>query len=52
MRFFLLLWAVIEILQVSVIGLLFAAYRKLQRQVDQDYRFAVNPPGSVVDDKG
>ena len=50
MRLLLMIWAVVEVLQVVLIGMLWTGYRKLQRQVDGDYRFSTHPPPSVTDD--
>lgn len=49
MRFLFLAWAVVEILQIVVIGILVVGYRNLQRRVEGDYRFAERPPRSVTD---
>ncbi|HEX5708346.1 MAG TPA: hypothetical protein VFX96_13670 [Pyrinomonadaceae bacterium] len=50
MRFLVLVWAVVEILQIAVIGVLIVGYRNLQRRVEADYRFAERPPRSVTDE--
>ncbi len=50
MRFFVLFWAAVELLQVAVIAALAVGYRNLRRQVDENYRFAERPPRSVTDE--
>ena len=50
MRLLLMVWAVIELLQLVLIGMLWSGCRKLQRQVDGDYRFSTYPPPSVTDE--
>lgn len=50
MRVLVLVWAVVEILQIAVIGVLVVGYRNLQRRVEGDYRFAERPPRSVTED--
>jgi len=52
MRFFVIFWAAIEVLQVAVIAALAVGYRNLQRRVDQDYQFSRNPPPSITEEKG
>ena len=51
MRFLILFWAVVELLQVAVIAALAVGYRNLRRQVNQNYSFAERPPRSVTDDR-
>jgi len=43
------LWVAVEVLQIGVIGLLIVGYRKLQRQLDETYRFSQKPPRSITD---
>ncbi len=50
MRLLVLAWAVVELLQIVVIGLLVVAYRNFQRKVDGDYRFTNSPPRSVTEE--
>ena len=50
MRLLLMICAVIEVLQVVLIGMLWAGYRKLQRQVGGYYRFSTHPPPSVTEE--
>ena len=49
MRFLVLLWVAVEVLQIAVIALLAAGYRNLQRRLDEGQRFTGGPPRSVVD---
>lgn len=49
MRLLVIAWAVVELLQIVVIGILLVGYRKLQRRVEGDYRFAERPPPSVTE---
>lgn len=52
MKFFVFLWFAIELLQISIIGMLFVGYRRLQRRIEgEEYRFTHHPPPSVVDEK-
>ena len=49
MRFLVLIWLVIEVLQLVLIGMLVVGYRKLQRRMDEGaYRFDTHPPPSVT----
>ena len=49
MRFLLLVWLVIEVLQLVLIGMLMVGYRNLQRRMDEGaYRFGTHPPPSVT----
>ena len=50
MRFLLMFWLVIEILQIVLLGMLVVGYRNLQRRVDGDYRFRTHPPRSVTEE--
>ena len=48
-RFLLLVWLVVEALQLVLIGMLVVGYRKLQRRMDEGaYRFSTHPPPSVT----
>ncbi len=49
MRFLVLVWVAVEILQVAIIGGLVIGYRNLQRRLDED-RFALRPPRSVTEE--
>ena len=52
MRFLLLIWLVIEVLQLVLIGMLVVGYRNLQRRLDEgNYRFRTHPPPSVTEDE-
>ena len=50
MRFLVLLWAAVEVLQLAVIAGLVIGYRKLQRRLDGPRDFAANPPRSVTEE--
>ena len=50
MRFLVLLFAVVELLQIAAIGLLAVGYRRLQHRLDEDYRFSRHPPRSITED--
>ena len=50
MKFLLLVWLVIEVLQLVLIGMLLVGYRNLERRMDGDYRFSTHPPPSVTDE--
>lgn len=51
MRFLLVIWLMVEILQLVLIGMLVMGYRSLQRRLDEgNYRFSTNPPPSVTED--
>ncbi len=50
MRFLVLFWVAVEILQIVVIGILVVGYRNLQRKVEGDFRFENRPPRSVTED--
>jgi hypothetical protein len=46
-----LVWLVIEILQLVLIGWLLVGYRNLQRRLDEvRYRFDTHPPPSVTEE--
>ena len=50
MRFLILLWAAVEVLQIAVIAGLVIGYRNLQRRLDGRRDFATNPPPSVTEE--
>ena len=50
MRFLILFWAVVELLQIGVIAALAVGYRNLRRRVQDNYSFTERPPRSVTDD--
>jgi hypothetical protein len=50
LKLFVFFWAAVEILQIAVIAALVIGYRKLQRRLDGEDRFAVRPPPSVTDE--
>ena len=50
MRFIVLLWAVIELIQVAVIALLAVGYRDLRRKLNSDYGSEPRQPRSVTED--
>ena len=51
MRFLVIVWLVIEVLQLVLIGMLMIGYRNLQRRMDEGaYRFDTHPPPSVTDE--
>ncbi|HET9788773.1 MAG TPA: hypothetical protein VFP47_16660 [Pyrinomonadaceae bacterium] len=51
MRFLLVIWLAIEILQLVLIGMLVMGYRNLQRRLDEGkYRFSTHPPASVTEE--
>ena len=50
MRFLVLIWFVVEVVQIAVIGLLVVGYRNLQRRVEGDHRFVSRPPRSVTEE--
>ena len=51
MRFFFLIWLVIEVLQIVLIAMLLVGYRNLQRRMDAGaYRFSTHPPPSVTEE--
>jgi hypothetical protein len=50
-RFLLLVWLAIEVLQLVLIGMLVVGYRNLQRRMDEGrYRFNTHPPPSVTEE--
>jgi hypothetical protein len=50
MRFLVLIWFAVEVVQIVVIGMLVVGYRNLQRKVEGDHRFVTSPPRSVTED--
>ena len=51
MRILILVWLVVEVLQLVLIGMLVVGYRNLQRRMDEGaYRFDTHPPPSVTED--
>ncbi len=50
MRFTMLLWAVIEVLQLGLIASLLVGYRRLQRRLEEGYRFSQSPPRSITEE--
>jgi hypothetical protein len=50
-RFLLVIWLMVEILQLVLIGMLVMGYRSLQRRLDEgNYRFSTHPPPSVTEE--
>ncbi len=50
-RILILVWLVVEVLQLVLIGMLLVGYRNLQRRMDGGaYRFSTHPPPSVTDE--
>jgi len=50
-RFLVIVWLVIEVLQLVLIGMLMIGYRNLQRRMDEGaYRFDTHPPPSVTEE--
>jgi hypothetical protein len=50
MRFLVLLWAAVEVLQIVLIAGLAIGYRNLRRRLDAPRDFATNPPPSVTEE--
>jgi hypothetical protein len=50
MRFLVLLWAGVELLQLFVIGMLLVNQRKLQRRLQAGEYFAARAPRSVTEE--
>ncbi|HYP00283.1 MAG TPA: hypothetical protein VER76_08845 [Pyrinomonadaceae bacterium] len=51
MRFIVMLWAGVEVLQIFVIGLLIVNQRKLQRRLaEAQYFSTARPPRSITED--
>jgi hypothetical protein len=50
-RFFVMLWAGVEVLQLFVIGMLLVNQRKLQRRLEEGQYFASQPaPRSITEE--
>lgn len=49
MRFIVLVWVAVELLQIAVIGMLVVGYRNLERRLKQADDFESRPPRSVTD---
>jgi len=51
MKFLVMLWAGVEVLQLFVIGMLLLNQRKLQRRLEEGQYFATQrPPRSITED--
>ena len=50
MRFLVLLWAGVEVLQLFVIGILLVNQRKLQRRLEEGQYFAARRPRSITEE--
>ena len=50
MRFLLMLWAGVEVLQIFVIGLLLVNQRKLQQRLEEGLYFSQRTPRSITED--
>jgi hypothetical protein len=50
MRFLVMLWAGVEVLQLFVIGVLLVNQRKLQRRLAEGQYFAARTPRSVTEE--
>jgi hypothetical protein len=50
MRFLVMLWAGVEVLQLFVIGMLLVNQRKLQRRLEEGQHFAARPPRSITEE--
>jgi hypothetical protein len=51
MRFLVLLWAGVEVLQIFVIGMLLVNQRKLQRRLEEGRYFSTGrPPRSITEE--
>lgn len=50
MSWYVYLCAGVELLQLAIIGLLAFKYRRLQRRLDEDLRFARRPPRSITEE--
>lgn len=50
MRFLVMLWAGVEVLQIFVIGLLLLNQRKLQRRLEEGMYFSQRTPRSITED--
>ncbi|HEY1402561.1 MAG TPA: hypothetical protein VGB05_00395 [Pyrinomonadaceae bacterium] len=52
MRFLVVLWAGVEVLQLFVIGMLIVNQRKLQRRLAEGEYFAGHQPRSITEEEG
>jgi hypothetical protein len=50
MRFLVMLWVGVEVLQLFVIGLLLVNQRKLQQRLKEGEYFAARPPRSITEE--
>lgn len=50
MRFLVMLWAGLEVLQLFVIGMLLVNHRKLQRRLEEGQYFASRPARSITEE--
>jgi hypothetical protein len=50
MKFLVILWAGVEVLQIFVIGVLLVNQRKLQRQLEEGLYFSQRTPRSITED--
>jgi hypothetical protein len=50
MKFLVMLWAGVEVLQLFIIGVLLVNQRKLQRRLEEGHYFAERPPRSITED--
>ncbi|HZG51254.1 MAG TPA: hypothetical protein VEZ40_03880 [Pyrinomonadaceae bacterium] len=50
MRFLVMLWAGVEVLQLFIIGMLLVNQRKLQRRLTEGQYFAARQPRSITED--
>jgi hypothetical protein len=50
MRFLVMLWAGVEVLQLFVIGMLIVNQRKLQRRLEDGQYFAGRQPRSITEE--
>jgi hypothetical protein len=50
MKFLVMLWAGVEVLQLFVIGVLLVNQRKLQRRLEEGLYFAQRPPRSITEE--
>ena len=53
MRFLVMLWALVEVLQIFVIGMLLVNQRKLQRRLEEGFYFSAERPAprSITEDR-
>ena len=50
MRFLVMLWAGVEVLQLFVIGMLLVNQRKLQRRLEEGQYFSQHVPRSITEE--